>query len=395
MSIWSGAILAQLCARARPRHESNEPHMTLLKSLLSAVAVSAMMIGQVEAASRIKDIADFEGVRENQLIGYGLVVGLQGTGDSLRNAPFTKQSLTAMLERLGVTTRDLNLNTKNVAAVMVTANLPAFSNQGARIDVTVSALGDAKSLAGGQLLVTPLVGADQQVYAVAQGAIAIGGFSASGSSGSSVTQGVPTAGRIASGALIERELHFDLAAQRELRLALRNPDFTTARRVAEAINTAVGGPAARAANPGSIAILRPESFQGDMVELLTRIENLPIDPDQPAKIVIDETSGVVVMGENVRVSTVAIAQGSLTISISEQPQVSQPAPFSQGETTTVPNSSVSVEQEPGGLALIRGGVPLKDLVDGLNALGVSPRDMISILQGLKTAGAIQAEIEVM
>jgi flagellar P-ring protein precursor FlgI len=369
--------------------------MTFMKSLLAAVAVTAMMTGQVAAASRIKDIADFEGVRENQLIGYGLVVGLQGTGDSLRNAPFTRQSLTAMLERLGVTTRDLNLNTKNVAAVMVTANLPAFSNQGARIDVTVSALGDAKSLAGGQLLVTPLVGADQQVYAVAQGAIAIGGFSASGSSGSSVTQGVPTAGRIASGGLIERELHFDIASQRELRLALRNPDFTTARRVAEAINTAVGGQAARATNPGSVAVTRPEGFQGDMVALLTRIESLPIDPDLPAKIVIDETSGVVVMGENVRVSTVAIAQGALTISVSEQPGVSQPAPLSQGETVVVPQSDVTVEEERGGLALVRGGVPLKDLVDGLNALGVSPRDMISILQALKTAGAIQAEIEVM
>lgn len=369
--------------------------MTFMKSLLAAVAVTAMMAGQVEAASRIKDIADFEGVRENQLIGYGLVVGLQGTGDSLRNAPFTRQSLTAMLERLGVTTRDLNLNTKNVAAVMVTANLPAFSNQGARIDVTVSALGDSKSLAGGQLLVTPLVGADQQVYAVAQGAIAIGGFSAEGASGSSVTRGVPTAGRIASGGLIERELHFDLAGQRELRLALRNPDFTTARRMADAINTAVGSQAARATNPGSVAVIRPESFQGDMVELLTRIENLTVDPDQPAKIVIDETSGVVVMGENVRVSTVAIAQGALTISVSEQPQVSQPAPLSQGQTAVVPQSDVTVEEERGGLALVRGGVPLKDLVDGLNALGVSPRDMISILQALKTAGAIQAEIEVM
>lgn len=369
--------------------------MTFMKNLLAAVAVTAMMVGQVEAASRIKDIADFEGVRENQLIGYGLVVGLQGTGDSLRNAPFTRQSLTAMLERLGVTTRDLNLNTRNVAAVMVTANLPAFSNSGARIDVTVSALGDAKSLAGGQLLVTPLVGADQQVYAVAQGAIAIGGFSAAGASGSSVTRGVPTAGRIASGALIERELRFDIAAQRELRLALRNPDFTTARRVADAINTAVGTQAARATNPGSIAVIKPDAYSGDMVELLTRIENLPVDPDQPAKIVIDETSGVVVMGENVRVSTVAIAQGALTISVSEQPQVSQPLPLSNGETVVTPQSTVNVEEERGGLAMIRGGVPLKDLVDGLNALGVSPRDMISILQALKAAGAIQAEIEVM
>jgi len=369
--------------------------MRAFRFFMSAVAAAALATGPAGAASRIKDIADFEGVRENQLIGYGLVVGLQGTGDSLRNAPFTRQSLEAMLERLGVSTRDLNLNTRNVAAVMVTANLPPFAAQGARIDVTVSALGDAKSLSGGQLLVTPLVGADQQVYAVAQGAIAIGGFSAGGASGSSVTRGVPTAGRISSGALIEREITFDLAGQRELRLALRNPDFTTARRVADAINGAVGGGSARATNPGAVVVQRPAAFEGDMVDLLTRIESLPIDPDLPAKIVIDETSGIVVMGDNVRVSTVAIAQGSLTISVSEQPSVSQPAPFSQGQTAVVPQSEVTVDEESGGLAMIRGGVALKDLVDGLNALGVSPRDMISILQALKASGAIQAEIEVM
>jgi flagellar P-ring protein precursor FlgI len=347
------------------------------------------------AESRIKDIADFEGVRENQLVGYGLVVGLAGTGDSLRNAPFTRQSLSAMLERLGVTTRDLNLNTRNVAAVMVTANLPPFGAQGARLDVSVSALGDAKSLAGGQLLVTPLMGADQQVYAVAQGPIAIGGFSAEGSSGSSVTRGVPTAGRIASGALIERELRFDLASQPELRLALRNPDFTTARRMADVINKDMGPGAARAANPGAVIVRRAAAFDGDMMDLLARIENLTVEPDQPAKIVIDEASGVVVMGDNVRVSTVAIAQGALTISIDERPQVSQPGPFSEGQTVAVPRSDVTVEEEAGGLAVLQGGVSLKKLVDGLNALGVSPRDMISILQGLKAAGAIQAEIEVM
>jgi flagellar P-ring protein precursor FlgI len=352
------------------------------------------MFGQADAGSRIKDIADVEGVRENQLVGYGLVVGLQGTGDSLRNAPFTRQSLAAMLERLGVNTRDGNLNTRNVAAVMVTANLPPFSTQGARIDVSVSALGDAKSLAGGQLLATPLIGADQRVYAVAQGPLAIGGFSAEGSSGSSVTKGVPTAGRIASGALIERELSFDLAAQPELRLALRNPDFTTARRMAAVINKELGGPAARAINPGAVIVSRA-GLPGDMMDVLTAIETLEVDPDQPAKIVIDETSGIVVMGENVRVSTVAIAQGALTISVSESPAVSQPAPLAQGQTAVVPQTDIAVEEERGGLAVINGGVPLRNLVDGLNALGVSPRDMISILQALKAAGAIQAEIEVM
>jgi len=347
------------------------------------------------AGPRIKDVADFEGVRENQLIGYGLVVGLAGTGDSLRNSPFTRQSLAAMLERLGVNASNGNLNTRNVAAVMVTANLPPFASQGSRIDVTVSALGDARSLAGGQLLVTPLMGADQQVYAVAQGSLAIGGFSAAGASGSSVTRGVPTAGRIASGALVEREILFDIAAQQELRLALRNPDFTTAQRIAAAINTAVGAEAARAANPGTVVLRRPSEYAGDMVSLVGRIENLEVEVDTPARIVIDESSGIVVMGENVKVSTVAIAQGNLTISIQEDPFVSQPAPFSRGTTEVVPSSGVEVDEEAGGLVMVPGGVPLRQLVNGLNALGVTPRDMISILQALKAAGAIQAEIEVM
>jgi flagellar P-ring protein precursor FlgI len=371
------------------------------RSALLAVASAAAMAAPIAAPAawagpRIKDVADFEGVRENQLVGYGLVVGLAGTGDSLRNSPFTRQSLAAMLERLGVNAAEGNLNTRNVAAVMVTANLPPFASQGSRIDVTVSALGDARSLAGGQLLVTPLMGADQQVYAVAQGPLAIGGFAASGQSGSSVTRGVPTAGRIASGALVEREIAFDIAGQQELRLSLRNPDFTTAQRVAAAINGAVGADAARAANPGSVVLRRPADYAGDMVSLVGRIENLEVAIDTPARIVIDESSGIVVMGENVNVSTVAIAQGNLTISIQEDPFVSQPEPFSRGETVVVPSSGINVEEEEGGgLVVVPGGVPLRQLVNGLNALGVTPRDMISILQALKAAGAIQAEIEVM
>jgi flagellar P-ring protein precursor FlgI len=368
-------------------------------ALVAAAAIVAatppFVAAPAWAAPRIKDIADFEGVRENQLVGYGLVVGLAGTGDSLRNSPFTRQSLAAMLERLGVNATNGNLNTRNVAAVMVTANLPPFASQGSRIDVTVSALGDARSLAGGQLLVTPLMGADQQVYAVAQGALAVGGFSAEGASGSSVSRGVTTAGRIASGALVERELSFDIAGQQELRLALRNPDFTTAQRMVAAINASLGAEAARAANPGTVVLRRPDGYPGDMVTLLGAIENLEVAVDAPARIVIDENSGIVVMGENVRVSTVAIAQGNLTISITEDPFVSQPAPFSRGETVVVPDTGVEVEEEQGGLIVVPGGVPLRQLVNGLNALGVSPRDMISILQALKTAGAIQAEIEVM
>lgn len=374
-------------------------HHAARSALLAVASVAAMTapIGAplAWAGPRIKDVADFEGVRENQLVGYGLVVGLAGTGDSLRNSPFTRQSLAAMLERLGVNASNGNLNTRNVAAVMVTANLPAFASQGSRIDVTVSALGDARSLAGGQLLVTPLMGADQQVYAVAQGPLAIGGFAASGQSGSSVTRGVPTAGRIASGALVEREIMFDIAGQQELRIALRNPDFTTAHRIAAVINATVGADAARASNPGTVVMRRPGDFAGDMVALVGRIENLEVEVDTPARIVIDESSGIVVMGENVKVSTVAIAQGNLTISIQEDPFVSQPAPFSRGTTEVVPSTAVAVEEEEGGLVVVPGGVELRQLVNGLNALGVTPRDMISILQALKAAGAIQAEIEVM
>jgi flagellar P-ring protein precursor FlgI len=352
------------------------------------------------AYSRIKDLADVEGVRDNMLVGYGLVVGLNGTGDSLRNAPFTLQSIQSMLERLGVNTRGTDLNTKNVAAVMVTANLRPFSTQGTKLDVTVSALGDAKSLLGGTLLVTPLLGADGAIYAVAQGQLAVGGFSAEGEGGS-VTQGVPTSARIASGAIIEKELPFNLASLTELRLALRNPDLTTARRIAQAINTLIGSPAADAKDPGTVHLKVPANYSGDIVSLLTDVEQLRVDPDMPAKVIIDESSGIIVMGADVRISDVAIAQGNLTIRVTETPQVSQPAPFSeQGETVVVPRTDVEVEA--GGsananqrLVVLKNGVSLQTLVDGLNALGIGPRDMIAILQAIKAAGALQAEIEVM
>ena len=345
------------------------------------------------AQSRIKDIVEFEGVRDNMLVGYGLVVGLNGSGDSLINAVFTKQSLSSMLERLGVNVRDAVLTTKNVAAVMVTARLPAFSASGSQIDVNVSAMGDAKSLLGGTLLVTPLMGADGQAYAVAQGTVQTGAVSASGGSGSVVLKGVPTAGRIAAGAIVERETGFQLASLGQLRLTLRNPDFTTARRIADAVNVRYPGTAS-ADNP-TIVTLRPPSGR-DMMSFITEIEQIPVAPDSAAKVVIDEVTGVVVMGENVRVSTVAIAQGNLTISVQETPQVSQPLPFSQGTTTTVTQSTISVNEEKGkGLVLVREGASLSSLVAGLNALGVTPRDMISILQTIKAAGALQADIQVM
>ncbi|WP_395671452.1 flagellar basal body P-ring protein FlgI [Phenylobacterium sp.] len=369
----------------------------MMRSLrfVSALLMSLALTAQpAQAASRIKDIVEFEGVRENMLVGYGIVVGLNGTGDALRNAPFTKQSLEAMLERLGVNTRDATLNTKNVAAVMVTARLPAFAAAGAQIDATVSALGDAKSLLGGTLLVTPLMGADGQAYAVAQGTVQTGSISASGASGSAVTKGVPTAGRIAGGAVVEKEIGFQLASMSQMRMTLRNPDFTTARRIADAVNRNFPG-SALAENPTIVAI-RPPAGR-DMMTFVAQVENLTVAPDAPAKVVIDEVAGVIVMGENVRVSTVAIQQGNLTITVRETPAVSQPAPFSRGgETAVVPQSDVAVEEETGRqFVTLRDGASLSTLVAGLNALGVTPRDMISILQTIKAAGALQADIEVM
>lgn len=368
----------------------------IAKLLALACAIAFALPASAEAASRIKDIVDVEGIRDNLLVGYGLVVGLNGTGDTLRNAPFTQQSLTAMLERLGVNTRGSQLKTANVAAVMVTANLPAFAAQGSRIDVTVSALGDATNLQGGVLLVTPLMGADGQVYSVAQGSVATGGFSAKGEA-ASVVRGVPTNGRIANGAIVEREIDFKLADLHTLRLSLRNPDLTTAERVAGAINTFLGQPAAEANNPTTVQLSVPATYTGNVVNLLTDIEQLRVEPDLPARVVIDEASGVIVMGEDVRVSKVAIAQGNLTISVNETPQVSQPAPFSNtGQTAVVPRTSVNVDESKGRkLAFVDGSISLKELVDGLNALGVTPRDMITILQAIKSAGALQAEIEVM
>ncbi len=366
-----------------------------LRTALVAVVMGILIPGGAGATSRIKDLANIEGVRQNQLIGYGLVVGLNGTGDTLNNIPFTKQSLQAMLERLGVNVRGQTLRTGNVAAVMVTANLPAFSTQGTRIDITVSALGDSKSLQGGTLLVTPLLGADGNVYAVAQGSVAISGFQAEGDA-AKIVRGVPTVGRISNGALIEREIEFNLNRQSQLRMALRNPDFTTAKRIAAAINDFIGAPTAEPLDPSTVGITVPAQYRGNVVRLLTEVEQLQVEPDLSAKIVIDERSGVIVMGRDVRVSMVAVAQGNLTVSISETPQVSQPLPFSRGgRTEVVPRTRIGIQEDGKKLAVVKDGVSLQQLVDGLNALGIGPRDMIAILQAIKAAGAIQADIEVM
>src|SRR5690606_12559936 len=352
-------------------------------------------VAQANAApARIKDIVDVEGVRENQLVGYGLVVGLDGTGDSLNNSPFTRQSLQSMLERLGVNTNGENVRTANVAAVMVTANLPAFATQGSRMDVSVAALGDADSLQGGTLLVTPLVGADGEVYAIAQGPVAINGFKAQGDA-ASIVSGVPTTGRISSGAIIEREIGFELASLTSLRLTLRNADLTTARRIAMVINDFIGVPTAVPEDPATVRLTLPANFNGNIVDLLPDIEQLMVQTDQSAKIVIDENSGIIVMGKDVRVSSVAVAQSNLTVSIAESPEVSQPNPFSMGQTEVVPNTDLNVTQTDMALTTVEESVTLQQLVDGLNALGLSPRDLIAILQAIKATGALQAEIEVL
>jgi len=371
-------------------------------SLLKRVQAAALAVAVVftataaDAASRIKDIIEFEGVRDNQLVGYGLVVGLNNTGDTLKTGHFTKQSLQAMLNRMGVKPTDDGLDSKNVAAVMVTAVLPAFARQGSRIDITVSALGDSSSLLGGTLLVTPLLGADGEVYAVGQGQLAVGGFAAAGNA-ETVTKGVPTSGRIANGAIVEREIRFAMGGMKDVKLTLRNPDFTTARRVAQAINAFLGTTAARPSDPTTVRVQVPGNYDENVVGLLTDIEQLRVEPDQLARVIIDEQSGIIVMGENVRISTVAIAQGSLTIRITEAQQVSQPGPFAEvGTTTTVDRTNVDVQEgEERRLTVLNPGVTLQELVNGLNALGIGPRDMITILQAIKTSGALQAEIEVM
>ncbi len=372
---------------------------TLLRPTLRTIIVATALAGTAwqtaQAQSRIKDIIDVEGVRDNMLVGYGLVVGLNGTGDSLNNSPFTRKSLAGMLERMGVNVSDDTLRTKNIAAVMVTATLPPFATQGTRIDASISTMGDAKSLLGGTLLVTPLMGADGEVYAVTQGPIASGGFTVQGDA-ATVTKGVPTSGRIPNGAIVEREVDFDINDLQMVRLALRNPDFTTAQRISDAINGFLGIEAATARDPSTVTVRVPAFRRGNIVGLITDIEQLRVSPDQIARVVVDEQNGVIVMGENVRVSTVAIALGSLTISVTETPQVSQPDPFSEGgETVIVPRTQIDVNQgEDQRLTILNEGVTLRELVQGLNALGVGPRDMITILQTIKAAGALQAEIEI-
>jgi len=371
-------------------------HMRKISLFMCMITLSNMTSNLSFAESRIKVLVSFEGVRQNQLVGYGLVVGLNGTGDVLRNAPFTEQSLIAMLERMGVNTRGREMRALNTAAVMVTANLNGFSRTGSRVDVSISSIGDAQDLRGGTLIVTPLFGADGEVYAVAQGSVQISGFTAGGAA-QTVTQGVPTAGRIPNGAVIERELNYSLNDNKSLNISLRSPDFTTARRISYAINQHYGENVSSPLDPATIELSMPDTYPGNMFSFITDIEQLNVAPDQRAKVVVDERSGIIVIGSEVKVSEVAIAQGNLTIRVTETPQVSQPGPFAEGaETEIVPRTEVEIEDEAGRkFAILESGVNLQDLVDGLNALGINPRDMIAILQALKVSGALHADIEVM
>lgn len=358
-------------------------------------ALAGLLVAGSQAAGsvRLKDLVEFDGVRENDLLGYGLVVGLNGTGDGMRNAPFTEDIMSNILERLGVNVTGEQFRPRNVAAVIVTATLPPFSRAGERIDVTVSAIGDASSLLGGTLVMTPLNGADGAIYAVAQGSVIAGGVAAEGQ-GAREVRGVPTSGTIPLGARVEREVDFELSSLQRMRLALRNPDFTTALLIERGINAAYGRAVAKMLDSGTVA-LDIQRAGASIAHIIARIENLRITPQTRARVVVDQRSGTIVIGQDVRISRVAVAQGGLTLRVEETPLVVQPNPFSEGETVIVPRSSAEIEDAPPvALAEVTGGTSLSEIVAGLNALGVSPRDMIDILNSIHAAGALHAELVV-
>ncbi|MBL3568324.1 flagellar basal body P-ring protein FlgI [Rhodovulum sp. BSW8] len=366
----------------------------MISRLTLLLAILLLAFPAFSAPIRIKDLVEFDGVRGNDLVGYGLVVGLNGTGDGIRNAPFTEEIMSNILERLGVNVTGEQFRPKNVAAVLVTASLPPFARAGSQIDVTVSAIGDAKSLLGGTLVMTPLNAADGQIYAVSQGAVIAGGASAEGD-GAKVVEGVPTSGVIPSGARVEREIDFDFGSLNRLRLALRNPDFTTAGRIEAAINNDYGRGVARMVDSGTVVLDIGATRAASPAHALQRIEGIMVEPQQKATVVVDQRSGTIVMGEDVRISRVAVSQGNLTLRVQEEPLVIQPNPFAQGQTVVVPRTRAEIEEDPGtGLAEINEGTSLSEVVAGLNALGVSPRDMIDILKSIKAAGALHADFVV-
>lgn len=366
--------------------------MSFIARLVLVAFAGVLLAPPALAVSRIKDIATLQNSRDNQLLGYGLVIGLQGTGDGLRNAPFTEQSIRSMLESMGIASEQGSARSKNVAAVIVTANLPPFARIGTRIDVTVSSLGDATSLTGGTLVMTPLKAADDTIYAVAQGPVSVSGFQAQGQA-ETLTQGVPTSGRVPGGAIVEREIPGGLGEADQFVLQLRNPDFTTAVAVTDAINglatKVVGGPVAAEQDARTILLRKPKKVSA--ARFIAMIENLTVETDAPARVVMDERTGTVVIGQDVRISKVAITHGTLTVRITEMPQVVQPGAFSNGETAVQPATIVEASQDGAQLTTLN-GTDLQSLVEGLNRLGVKPSDVISILQAIKSADALQAEL---
>ncbi len=364
-------------------------------ALHALALVLALALAQPAAAARVKDLAAVKGVRDNQIIGYGLVVGLNGTGDKT-GTEFTVRSLSSLLAKLGIGIDSDAVQVKNVAAVMVTSTLPPFARNGSRLDAVISSLGDATSLEGGTLLMTPLFGTDSEVFAIAQGPVSVGGFSAGGGAGSTQQKNHPTVGRIAAGATVERELENLLSERDTLELALAIPDFTTALRTAAAINSALGHEVARAVDAGTVQLAMPEGGDEAIVRFLAAVESVQVQPDRRARVVLNERTGTVVMGADVSISTVAVAHGNLTVTVQAENQVSQPAPFSRvGETVVIQNQELTVEEQAAQLTLVQGPVTIAELVRGLNALGVTPRDLIAILQAIRAAGALSAELELL
>ena len=370
--------------------------LRVLAVVVALLGASASMPSPVAAEARVKDVARVLGIRDNSLYGYGLVIGLNGTGDKSTSNPFTPQAIASMLLRLGIAVPVDRLDGKNVAAVIVTAKLPPFAKPGATVDVTVSSLGDSTTLQGGTLLLTPLQGPDGRVYALAQGPLSVGGVAASGESGDKVQKNHPTVGRIPNGAVVEREVPNALDPT-AVTLMLQRPDATTAVRLAEAVNDAGEGALARAVDPSTVTVAVPVSYQPRLMEFIARIESVRLSVDSPARVVINERTGTIIMGSQLRISTVAIAHGNLTIQIKEAPLVSQPQPFAPrgAQTVVVPRTNITVKEEKARLMVVNEGVSIGDIVQGLNALGVTPRDLISILQAIRAAGALMAELEIM
>lgn len=363
-------------------------------ALIMAIIAFVLSPPPYADAARLKDISHIQGVRENQLIGYGLVVGLLKSGDD-QKILYTIQSLTSMLARMGVKVDPAEIRARNVAAVIVTANLPPFSTVGKAIDVTVSSIGNAKSLQGGTLLMTPLKGADGKIYAMAQGPLLVGGYSFSGAGGTAVTKNHPTVARIPDGGIIERTINFNINLREDMVISLIDFDFTTAAHISDSINNFLGGPYAKARDAGAVVLQVPGQYRRRVVELVAQIENLQIQTDRRAKVILNERTGTVVMGSEVRISTIAISHGSLKVQISTQFSVSQPSPLStKGRTVVVPNTNIQAVEEESRLMLIKEGVTIGQVVMALNSVGVSPRDLIDILQAIKAAGALEADMEI-